>query len=110
MNNKKKLGAAFISLAVSGLAGLMLVAPGALANGQWTSEAACLQNRHAIGESKYTRRHLRECADPTSGQHAIYDGTPMHAQFSEQSQNVYVTGNSQDRIVIRRTQDASSTR
>jgi len=102
MNNKKKLGAAFISLAVSGLAGLMLVAPGALANGQGVggsvlTKQACDWRITEVDASFTLESAL---ADPTnveseSNSRAIYDGTPITISSAEQSQNVYVTGNSQ---------------
>jgi len=88
MNNKKKLGAAFISLAVSGLAGLMLVAPGALANGP---------NGQGIGASVLTEQacnwvNFGVPADITLTSASTYDGTPLQLTASATVLNVYVTG------------------
>ena len=85
MNNKKKLGAAFISLAVSGFAGLMLVAPGALATGQ------------GVGGSVLTEQacnwvNFGVPADITLTSASTYDGTPLQLTASATVLNVYVTG------------------
>ena len=99
MNNKKKLGAAFISLAVSGLAGLMLVAPGALANGQGNGNVGgSVRTKEAcdwrIQDIPATVTLASE-PDPTNGQ-TVYDGTAMTLSSVAQDQNVYVTGNLQE--------------
>ena len=107
MNNKKKLGAAFISLAVSGFAGLMLVAPGALATGQDPHDqglGGSVLTKQAcdwrITDVEATFNLQSELADPESDEsgsnsRAIYEGNAITISSEEQSQNVYVTGNSQ---------------
>ena len=98
---KKKLGAAFISLAVSGFAGLMLVAPGALATGQGhgnvggsvRTKEACDWRIQEIPASVTLASALVDPQDDQSA--AVYDGTAMTLSSVAQDQNVYVTGNLQ---------------
>jgi hypothetical protein len=90
MNQRKKLGAAFISLAVSGFAGLMIVAPGALAVGvdvgglvgTVLTEPKCdwqivsIPASFAIGSAAATK----------------YEGAALDLSIAGEDMNVYVSG------------------
>ena len=86
MNNKKKLGAAFISLAVSGFAGLMLVAPGSLAVGGVVGTV--------LTEAKCDWQILSVPATFTlaSAGDAKYEGAALELSVADQDLNVYVSG------------------
>jgi hypothetical protein len=90
MNQRKKLGAAFISLAVSGFASLMIVAPAALAVtvggggivGTVLTDAKCdwkivaIPTSFVVGSSGATK----------------YTGVPLDLTLADQDLNIYVSG------------------
>jgi hypothetical protein len=85
VNNKRKLGAAFISLAVSGFAGLMLVAPGALAGGvvgTVLTEAKC----------DWQIVEIPATFQVGSAGNARYTGAELELSVAAQDLNIYVSG------------------
>jgi len=89
MKNKKKLGAAFIALAFSGFAGLMVVAPGALATDAGVSSSV-------VTEELCEWQIFAVPADfAVSSGGAEYVGEILPLTAVAQTVNVYVTGNEQ---------------
>jgi hypothetical protein len=89
VNNKRKLGAAFISLAISGFAGLMLVAPGALAGGvvgTVLTDSKCDWQIFDIPAS---------FAVASAG--STYKGVSMDLTVENQDLNIYVSGGQENK-------------